>query len=167
FDANNQPLPFASIEIGNKGTTGSEKGAFHFNDISAGRHFLKVSAIGYETFTDTILKHASENMILQIRLAPLTTMLNEVRVLGKTEAQKVKEQPIRTLVIDTRAAATQATSLTDLMNRSAGVRIRQNGGLGSQPEISINGFQGRAIKYFKDGIPLNYLGDGYNISSLP
>jgi len=167
FDANNQPLPFASIEIGNRGTTGSEKGAFHFNDISAGRHLLKVSAIGYETFTDTILKHASENMILQIRLAPATNMLNEVRVLGKTEAQKVKEQPIRTLVIDTRAAATQATSLTDLMNRSAGVRIRQNGGLGSQPEISINGFQGRAIKYFKDGIPLNYLGDGYNISSLP
>src|SRR5690606_3393151 len=54
-----------------------------------------------------------------------------------------------------------------LMNRSTGVRIRQNGGLGSRPEISINGFQGKAIKYFKDGIPLDYMGEGYHIASLP
>lgn len=167
FDENNKPLPFASVGIGNTGTTSTDKGTFHFSNIASGSHVLSISAMGYEPFTDTIIKHASENLVLQIKMVPAVSMLNEVRVLGKTEAQKVREQPIRTLVIDTRATSTQATSLTDLMNRSAGVRIRQNGGLGSQPEISINGFQGRAIKYFKDGIPLNYLGDGYNVSSLP
>ncbi|REA59538.1 hypothetical protein DSL64_18005 [Dyadobacter luteus] len=61
----------------------------------------------------------------------------------------------------------QPATLTELMNRSAGVRIRQAGGLGSAPDISVTGFQGRSIRYFRDGIPLDYLRDGYNISSVP
>jgi len=167
FNEDNIPLSHVTISIGKTVTTSSDDGSFHFSDVPAGRHRLTLSAIGYNSFTDTITKHVSENLVLEIQMIPNISTLKEVNVLGKTETQKIKEQPIRTLVIDTRAASTQATSLTDLMNRSTGVRIRQNGGLGSQPEISINGFQGRAIKYFKDGIPLDYLGDGYNISSLP
>src|SRR5690606_35147256 len=160
-------LPYATVRIDDLTTKSGEDGSFHLDDISPGRHLLVVSAVGYESFSDTITKHASENLRLEIRLISSDQTLSEVEILGKTETQRVKEQPIRTLVIDTRAVSTQATSLTDLMNRNTGIRIRQNGGLGSRPEISINGFQGRAIKYFKDGIPLDYLGDGYNIASLP
>lgn len=167
FDENNKTLPYVYVSIGAATTISSDEGAFYFNSIPAGNHVLVVSAFGYKSVTDTITKHASENLVLEIKMVPDVITLNEVNIVGKSAGQIVKEQPIRTMVIDTKAASTQATSLTDLMNRSTGVRIRQNGGLGSQPEISINGFQGRAIKYFKDGIPLNYLGEGYNIASLP
>src|SRR5690606_1593015 len=119
------------------------------------------------TFQDTVIKEADENLVLQIRLSSDEKVLQEVTVVGKSETQQVREQTVRAVVVDTRAVSTQATTLTDLMNRSTGVRIRQNGGLGGRPEISINGFQGKAIKYFKDGIPLDYMGDGYNIASLP
>ena len=51
------------------------------------------------------------------------------------------------------------------MNRSAGIRIRQTGGLGSNAGLMMNGFQDRAIKNFKDGIPMDYLGAGYNIGA--
>lgn len=119
------------------------------------------------TFQDTVIKLAHEDLALQIRLSNDDKVLEEVTVLGKSETQQVREQAIRAVVVDTRAVSTQATTLTDLMNRSTGVRIRQNGGLGSPPELSINGFLGKAVKYFKDGIPLDYMGDGYNIASLP
>lgn len=161
------PLGDATIQVGNKGTTALSNGYFSLQGIPAGRHLLEVSAVGYTTFQDTIVTVAQENSVLQIRLSTDDKVLQEVTVMGKSETQQAREQTIRAVVIDTRAVSTQATTLTDLMNRSTGVRIRQNGGLGSPPEISINGFQGKAVKYFKDGIPLDYLGDGYNISSLP
>lgn len=160
-------LPYALISLGNQHISSDEKGYFEFQNISAGSHILIISEFGYKTFTDTIVKHASENLVLNIQLTPSNNTLDEINLVGKTEKQRISEQPIRTQVIETQATATQASSLTDLMNQNTGIRIRQNGGLGSTPEISINGFQGRSVKYFKDGIPLDFLGDGYNISSLP
>jgi len=161
------PLGDATVQIGNYGTTALSNGYFSLKNIPTGKHLLVVSAVGYAVFQDTIVKLAHENLALQIRLSKDDKVLQEVTVVGKSETQQVREQAIRAVVVDTRAVSTQATTLTDLMNRSTGVRIRQNGGLGSRPEISINGFQGKAIKYFKDGIPLDYMGDGYNIASLP
>jgi len=161
------PLGDATVQIGNYGTTALSNGYFSLKNIPTGKHLLVVSAMGYAAFQDTIVKLAHENLALQIRLSKDDKVLQEVTVVGKSETQQVREQAIRAVVVDTRAVSTQATTLTDLMNRSTGVRIRQNGGLGSRPEISINGFQGKAIKYFKDGIPLDYMGDGYNIASLP
>lgn len=161
------PLGDASVHLGNTGTTTLANGYFSIKDIPAGKHLLTISAVGYTTFQDTVTKETPQNLVLQIRLSSDDQVLQEVTVVGKSETQQAREQTIRAVVIDTRAVSTQATTLTDLMNRSTGVRIRQNGGLGSRPEISINGFQGKAIKYFKDGIPLDYLGDGYNIASLP
>lgn len=161
------PLGDVTVQVGDKATTALSNGYFNLQNIPAGRHLLEVSAVGHTTFQDTIVKLAHENLLLQIRLSTDDNILREVTVMGKSETQQVREQTVRAVVIDTRAVSTQATTLTDLMNRSTGVRIRQNGGLGSPPEISINGFQGKAVKYFKDGIPLDYLGDGYNIASLP
>ena len=166
-DSDGIPLGDATIRIGNSTTTSLSNGSFALDHLSAGKYVLAVSAIGYHSFLDTIQKLATENLVLQIRLSKADKVLQEVNVVGKSETQQAREQTIRAVVIDTRAVSTQATSLTDLMNRSTGVRIRQNGGVGSRPEISVNGFQGKAIKYFKDGIPLDYMGDGYNIASLP
>src|SRR5690606_8823574 len=161
------PLGDASVHLGNTGTTTLANGYFSIKDIPAGKHLLTISAVGYTTFQDTVTKETPQNLVLQIRLSSDDQVLQEVTVVGKSETQQAREQTIRAVVIDTRAVSTQATTLTDLMNRSTGVRIRQNGGLGSRPEISINGFQGKAIKYFKDGIPLDYMGEGYHIASLP
>lgn len=161
------PLGDATVQIGSQGTTALPNGYFSLENVASGKHLLTVSAVGYTAFRDTITKADRENLVLQVQLSADDKMLQEVNVMGKSETQQAREQTVRAVVVDTRAVSTQATTLTDLMNRSTGVRIRQNGGLGSRPEISINGFQGKAIKYFKDGIPLDYMGDGYNIASLP
>lgn len=164
-------LENAMLRIGGTTAISLNDGSFYFDGIPSGKYGIEVTAMGYETLRDTIIKTDSEKLTLEIQMTPwtydTTIELSEVTVQAKTVGQQLKEQPIRTVVINTQEVARQAISLTDLMNRSTGVRIRQNGGVGSRPEISINGFQGRAIKYFKDGIPLDYLGDGYNISSLP
>lgn len=142
-------------------------GQFRFSDIPAGTYVIRVSALGYEAFRDTIIKAIGQDLTLDITLQQETRSVSEVTVVGKTETQQAREQAVRATVVDTRSVSTQASSLTELMNSNTGIRVRQNGGLGSRPDILINGFQGRSIKYFKDGIPLDFLGEGYNIASLP
>lgn len=167
-DENNQILPGAHVSLQNRAETiTDENGSFHFNQVNNGKVVIKVKYLGYSAFTDTLTKNNGEILRLEIRLYPDTRKLQQVNILGKTENKEAEERAIKSIVIDTRALSTQAVSLTDLMNRSTGVRIRQGGGVGSRPEVSVNGFQGKAIKYFRDGIPLDYLGRGYSIASVP
>lgn len=93
--------------------------------------------------------------------------IETVNLKGLTAVKKANEQPTHAVVIDTKSVVEQPVTLSEVMNRAPGIRIRQNGGLGTRPDISINGFTGKAVKYFKDGIPLDYLGDGYNIGNVP
>lgn len=167
-DEHGNPLVGASVSVGDAMSPQltDQSGAFSFTGLSAGSYTLKVTYIGYTEYTETI-RFDGGNTERTIRLSPQSTLLEGATVTGKTETQQVREQAIRAVVVDTRAVAEQPTTLSELMNRSPGIRIRQSGGLGSRSELSINGFQGRAIRYFKDGIPLDYLGDGFSIANIP
>src|SRR5690625_711731 len=167
-DENNEVLPGAHVSLQNKKkTTTDENGIFRFHHVDNGKVVIVVKYLGYAAFVDTLIKNNGEILHLKIQLYPDTRQLQQVNILGKTENREAEERPIKSIVIDTRALSTQAVSITDLMNRSTGVRIRQSGGVGSRPEVSVNGCQGKAIKYVRDGIPLDYLGRGYSIASVP
>jgi len=167
LDQHQKPVGNATVQLNGQATSSLADGSFMLERIKPGTYSLVISALGFQSYRQAIQKNAAENLSLEISLLEQINQLEDVYIEGKSATQQVREQPIRAVVIDTRAVSVQATSLTDLMNRSTGIRIRQNGGLGSNPEISVNGFQGKAVKYFKDGIPLDYLGNGYNISALP
>ena len=69
-------------------------------------------------------------------------------------------------VIDTKEAATRNLQTNDL-GSSAGVRIRQNGGLGSSVNYNVNGMTGNSIRVFIDGIPISTYGSSFNLNSIP
>lgn len=153
-----------TTSTGKKFTQTNASGVFSFANLAPGSYELQASHLNYLAFTQTITVPATP---LAITLTEKVQQFDDVVITGKSETQEVKEQMIRAVVVDTKVAEVQPATLTELMNRTAGVRIRQSGGLGSSSEVSINGFQGRAVRYFKDGIPLDYLGDGYSIATVP
>lgn len=102
-----------------------------------------------------------------IDTVPKPKEMGGVTVNALSATQKTKQQAVTATVVNARDAYEQSATLTELINRSAGVRLRQAGGLGAATDVSINGFQGKAIRYLKDGIPVDYLRDGFNIASLP
>lgn len=120
---------------------------------------------GYETIQQllTLLDGSTHT----IRLTKETTVLDAIQITRTSEEKEVNRGIVRAVVVDTKSQVLRPVSLSDLMNRTTGVRVRQSGGLGGETTINLNGFQGPAIRYFKDGIPLNYLGDGYNLSNIP
>ncbi|CCX62184.1 putative uncharacterized protein [Bacteroides sp. CAG:598] len=58
-------------------------------------------------------------------------------------------------------------SLNDLVNRTAGIKVREEGGVGSDFDLSINGLSGNSVRYFLDGVPLDSKGSGVNLANLP
>lgn len=166
YNAHKQPIEAATIRLGELETQSDTQGYFSFAKLSVGEYKLTVSALGYATQEQQLKKHTGRQITVEVLLDQQSKMLAEASIEGRAH-QRQRLQPIKTTLIDTRAVSTQATSLSELMNRAPGIRIRQSGGTGSNPDVSVNGFQGKAIKYFKDGVPLDYLGDGYSIATMP
>ena len=66
------------------------------------------------------------------------------------------------------SANTRYTSLPDILNREAGVRIRQYGGLGSYSTLSLRGTNPNQSKIYWNGVPINNsLGGEINLADLP
>ena len=53
------------------------------------------------------------------------------------------------------------------MNRTSGVKVREEGGVGSDFDLSINGLSGNSVRYFIDGIPLDSKGSNVTLANLP
>ncbi|MGX1754461.1 TonB-dependent receptor [Sphingobacterium sp. NPDC055346] len=166
-DQTKEKIDGASIHFAEYAGSTDKTGSYYLESIKSGQYTIEVKAIGYIPYQGSFTKNSFEELHLVLSLQQEVAQIEGVTIIGNSENKKIKQAAIRNIFIDTRAVSSQALSLSDLMNRSTGIRVRQNGGLGSRPEVSVNGFQGKAIKYFKDGIPLDYLGDGYNLSSLP
>lgn len=168
-DANGRQVVGASVSIRENGskTITDTRGIFTFSHLRPGAYTITVKYVGFKTVTKKITVRNGHTTLPDIVFEADVSTLNSVTVEGKNTAQQAKEQTIKAEVVNTRAAQQQPTSLIELMNRSAGVRIRQTGGLGSTANLMLNGFQGKAIKYFKDGIPMDYLGAGFDITLVP
>jgi outer membrane receptor protein involved in Fe transport len=168
-DDKGETLAGAVVTVNGSEATGitDQNGRFSMAIAAKESHILTIQHIGFKTLTRNISQKDARNKELTFTLQEDQTQLSEVQVVGKTETQQAKLQPIKVEVINTKAVQEQPSTLVELMNRSAGIRIRQTGGLGSYAGLMMNGFQDRAIKNFKDGIPLDYLGAGYNIALVP
>jgi outer membrane receptor protein involved in Fe transport len=160
----NEGLPGALIQlIETKETTFSdEKGSFTLEAQSKAGLTLRVSLVGYQTQEIKITTAP-----LKIVLSEEVKQLDETVVYGKTETAAAKEMSIKAEVLDMKQSYSLPVNISELMNRSSGIRIRQTGGLGSATDVSLNGLQEKSIRYFRDGIPMEYLGDGFSLSSLP
>ena len=88
-------------------------------------------------------------------------------VQGKSNEQRKREEPIKIEVIGVSEILEQSTSVPELINQTSGVKVRQSSGIGSNTTININGLQGNAIRFFRDGVPTDYLGRAFNIGLVP
>ena len=93
--------------------------------------------------------------------------LQNVTVTGKTRTQRLREGALSVNAIDVRSKVSTIGSLTSLVDRTAGVKVREDGGVGSDFDLSINGMSGNSVRYFIDGMPLDMKGSGVTLANLP
>ena len=96
-----------------------------------------------------------------------SVMLDNVTVTGKSKTQKLREGALAVNAIDVRSMASSIHSISELVDRTAGVKIREEGGMGSDFDLSINGMTGNSVRYFLDGVPLDTKGSGVTLANIP
>ncbi len=164
---NGEVLIGASVSVKNTsvGCITDAKGNFVIECKRSNTLVLEVHYIGYQT-REVKVTGGNTNAI-EIRLEPLDEKLNEVTVKAKSKEQKKREEPIKIEVINVARLESQSVSLPQVINQTSGVRVRQYGGIGSNTSININGLQDEDIRFFKDDIPMDYLGNAFSLSLLP
>ena len=168
-DNNGEPLLGATITIdtNERGTTANIEGEYYFKKISLGKHIITASFVGFETKTKEIVITENKNTKISFTLKENTEALDEVKVTGKTKKTKKETKGFAVNVIDTKVASLRNIQTNELLNTTVGVKIRQNGGLGSNVQYSLNGLSGRSVSIFIDGIPIHVYGSSFSLNSIP
>ena len=96
-----------------------------------------------------------------------TEELKSVSVKGKSKKQKVETSGFAVAIIETKEASLRNLTTNELLDRSVGVRVRQNGGIGSNVEYNLNGMSGSSIGIFLDGIEVSTYGQSFNLNNIP
>ena len=96
-----------------------------------------------------------------------SVLLDNVTVTGKSNTQKLREGALTVNAIDVRSMVSSISSLSGVVDRTTGVKVREEGGLGSDFDLSINGMSGNSVRYFIDGVPLDTKGSGVTLANLP
>lgn len=168
-EENGSELPGASILI--KGTStgvaADEKGFFRLDLKKAGSYTIEVSAIGFLSQSKTVNAKSGQETSISFTLKSNVKEMNEVVVHGKNETQQIKEQAFNVNAIETKQFANSTADLNQILNRSAGIKVREQGGVGSDFNFSINGLSGKAVKFFIDGIPLDIMGSTMSLNNIP
>ncbi|WKN42985.1 TonB-dependent receptor [Tunicatimonas pelagia] len=127
---------------------------------------LYVSSLGFETVQHAIKIPTDGDFQLQIILKESTTSLDEVVISGKSQRAAAEELPYKAQIVNLSTLRAQPIQVTTLLNQLPGVRIRQEGGAGSDANIMLNGIDGKGVKLFVDGIPVYLLGAGYALNTI-
>ena len=96
-----------------------------------------------------------------------TIALQGVEVTGKSKAQRLREGALAVNAIDVQSMVGTISSISGVVDRTAGVKIREEGGVGSDFVLSINGMTGSSVRYFLDGVPLDIKGSGVTLANFP
>ncbi|TDE14450.1 TonB-dependent receptor [Dyadobacter psychrotolerans] len=149
------------------GTTSDSDGFFVLKDLSPGNYELEISAVGFQKLQEKISLKSGESLTTDFILESAEKNLGEVLVFGKNDSQQLKEQAFSVNAIQTRQFANTTADLNQILTRSAGVNIREQGGLGSDFNFSINGLSGKQVKFFLDGVPMENFGSSMALNNIP
>ncbi|HOO94685.1 MAG TPA: TonB-dependent receptor [Proteiniphilum sp.] len=141
-----------------------------------GQYELK--GIPYGTYQVEVRSIEAENSVTQITVdRPLVTFspllressyqLGEVIVKGATEKRIIETKGFAVNVIETEQEGLKNIQTNDLLNRSVGVTVRQDGGLGSAVNYNLNGMSGNSVRIFVDDIPISAYGSSFSLNSIP
>jgi outer membrane receptor protein involved in Fe transport len=95
-----------------------------------------------------------------------THQLQNVEVVGSS-LRRVNNSALNAIAVDVNKLKNTTLDLAGILNKVSGVKIRQDGGLGSSTSINLNGFTGKHVKIFLDGVPMDGSASSFSLSNMP
>lgn len=93
--------------------------------------------------------------------------LDEVVIQAAPDKKVIDQSPFSVRTINIRQEHHKGGDIGEVLNRASGVRLRSDGNIGAPVQISLGGLQGKAVRMFKDGIPVELFGHGFSLGTIP
>lgn len=172
YDENSSFLINTEVLLVKDQTTQSVKsdqtGKFQFTNLSNGEYQLILKKDSRkEVFNVTVEDQDQEIDIGFYSLTENESVLDDLVINIESVKSKLEKEGFAVNIIETKDAALRNIQTNELLDRTAGVRVRQNGGLGSSVEYNLNGMTGNSVRVFVDGIPISTYGTSFNLNSIP
>jgi outer membrane cobalamin receptor len=162
-----ETVDFATVYLKgtNYGETTNPEGIYHLR-APAGSYTLVVSAIGYKTVEQQVKLVAGERVKRNITITPQATALDEVVVVS-SGISRLKRSAFNAVAIDTKSLQNTTQNLSQVLVQAPGMKLRESGGVGSDMQLMMDGFSGRHIKIFIDGVPQEGVGSSFGLNNIP
>lgn len=131
-----------------------------------GEYTISVSALGYKDAHRKIKVGDNGLQGLDFKLSPDVIELNAVTVTA-TGVGRVKRSAYNAIAIDTRGMQNTTKNLSDALATAPGVKLRESGGVGSDMQLMVDGFSGKHVKVFIDGVPQEGVGSSFGLNNIP
>ena len=160
-------VDFATVYL--KGTTygctTNEQGIYHLQ-APAGKYTLVVSAVGYESVEKSVTLVRGERMKMNVVITPSVTELDEVVVVSNG-VSRIKRSAFNAIAVDTKELQNTTKNLSDALTKAPGMKLRESGGVGSDMQLMLDGFSGKHVKVFIDGVPQEGVGSSFGLNNIP
>ena len=80
---------------------------------------------------------------------------------------KLKNSAYNAVSVGTKDLVNTTKSLSDALAQAPGMKIRESGGIGSDMTVTMDGFSGKHIKVFVDGVPQEGVGSSFGLNNIP
>ncbi|WP_316826323.1 TonB-dependent receptor [Pedobacter miscanthi] len=149
------------------GTTTDTDGFYNLKGLKAGNYTIVISYLGSVAGTKQANLKSGEQLQLDFKLDKNPQHLSTVAITAKTKSTALKESGFNVNGIETKLFLNTTTDLNQVLNRSTGVKVREQGGMGSDFNFSLNGLSGKQIRFFLDGIPMESFGSAMSLNNIP
>lgn len=160
-------MDFATVMIKetSKGTRPDAQGNFEIR-TEAGTYTLVFRAMGYTTTERKIHVKSGESLKLAVRMTPQNVQLEEVQVVAD-QISRIKRSAFNAVAIDTKGIQNTTKNLSEALSKVPGLKLRESGGVGSDMQMMLDGFSGKHIKVFIDGVPQEGVGSSFGLNNIP
>ena len=142
----------------------NDEGIYHIQ-APAGNYIIVFSSVGFEKLEQKITIKDKERTKLTVKLRP-SAELSEVVVVGNT-LSKVRNSAFNATAVDAKELENTTKTLSEALAKAPGMKIRESGGVGSDMAVTMDGFSGKHVKVFIDGVPQEGVGSSFDINNIP
>lgn len=166
--ADGQPIFNATVYLKsiNKHTQTDDKGHFTISNIPYGNYDVSIHSIEIDDKSFQV-RFNWQYKPTDFEVTSSVFMLDEAIITKKTKKRELETKGFSVAVVEPKEVVLQSIQTNELLDRTVGVRVRQEGGLGSRINYNINGMSGNAIKIFIDGVPASNFGRSFSLNSIP
>lgn len=164
-DAEGNPLPYVTIfvEGTTKGTTTDSEGRYTI-ELDGVKQRVTARMLGYADQVKEVNSNNDTNV--DFSLTESSTEIDAV-VVEASGVGSLRRSAFNAVAVDMEPMKNSSKNLSDALSQAPGIKLRESGGVGSDMSLMVDGFSGKHVKIFIDGVPQEGAGSAFSLNNIP